>query len=127
MIKFLILLMSFFILVPLSLLFLKKYSLQTKLMVFGGGFFIAALGIYLQSTMSLYYSVLLMFGLIFVLAVLFTKQIEKKKQIAEQYDILEVEPVKIKEVIGNRNINNSVEKTQPIQDDWLKASNKEEK
>lgn len=84
MIKFLILILVALIVFPIVILFIKKIDLKTKLMFLIGGFLIALLGLLVQSSLSLYYSVLIMVGLIFTGAVLLTKQLEKQKLVEQE-------------------------------------------
>lgn len=127
MIKYLILLLLALIVFPIVILFLKKIELKTKLMFLVGGFLIALLGLLVQSTLSFYYALLIMIGLIFAGAVLLTKQLEKQKLAEETHHFvsqpvmekpttkaqveLELAPTTVNEV------NN---------DDWLKPSKKED-
>lgn len=126
MIQYLILLLVALIIFPIVLLFFKKYNTQQKVMILAGGLFIAFIGIFIQSTLSFYYSALIMFGLTFALAVLFTKQIEKKNQENDNYEIVQTEPVKITEVVKAPIDLEPTEKPLIKQEDWLKPARKEE-
>ena len=130
MIKYLILLMIALIVSPLVILFVKKINIKTKLMFLVGGFIIAFLGLLVQSTLSFYYAILIMFGLIFAGAVLLTKQLEKQK-LAEQDSSSFVSPP-IQPVMEKPTPNAQVAlelapttENENINDDWLKPSKKE--
>lgn len=84
MIKYLILLLLALIVFPIVILFVKKIDLKTKLIFLVGGFLIAFLGLLVQSSLSFYYALLIMVGMIFAGAVLLTKQLEKQKLVEEE-------------------------------------------
>lgn len=79
MIKVLILILVALIVFPIVLLVEKKVALKTKFFFLVGGFMIALLSIIVQSTLSLYYSLLLMVALLFAGAVLITKRLENER------------------------------------------------
>ena len=97
MIKYLILLLLALIVFPIVILFVKKIELKTKLMFLVGGFLIALLGLLVQSTLSFYYAILIIFGLTFAGAVVFTKQFESQKLAEEEAHIYV--PKNIKEAV----------------------------
>jgi hypothetical protein len=127
MIKYLILLLLALIVFPIVILFAKKIELKTKLMFLIGGGIIALLGLLVQSTLSFYYSWLMMIGMIFVGAVLLTKQLEKQK-LEESLSFVS-QPI---QPINEKPIQAQV-KAKPIttpvaeikNDDWLKPAKKE--
>jgi len=98
MINYLVLLICALIVFSIVFLFFKKNNFQLKLMIFGGGFLIAFVGIFIQTNLSLSHSILIMLGLIFALSIVFTKQIEKMNQDVDSNDRLQKEPLKIQEV-----------------------------
>ena len=97
MIKYLILLLLALIVFPIVILFVKKIELKTKLMFLVGGFLIALLGLLVHSTFSFYYALLIIIGLTFVVAVVFTKQFETQKLAEEEAHIYV--PKNIKEAV----------------------------
>jgi hypothetical protein len=129
MIKYLILLLLALIVFPIVILFAKKIELKTKLMFLIGGGIIALLGLLVQSTLSFYYSWLMMIGMIFVGAVLLTKQLEKQKLDEEESLSFVSQPI---QPINEKPIQAQV-KAKPIttpvaeikNDDWLKPAKKE--
>ena len=132
MIKYLILLLLALIVFPIVILFLKKIELKTKLMFLVGGFLIALLGLLVQSTLSFYYALLIMIGLIFAGAVLLTKQLEKRKLVEEETHHFVSKP--IQPVMEKPTTKAQVELelasttvTEVTNDDWLKPSKKEDK
>ena len=140
MIKYLILLLLALIVFPIVILFVKKIELKTKLMFLVGGFLIALLGLLVQSTLSFYYALLIIIGLTFVVAVVFTKQFETRKLAEEEAHIYV--PKNIKEAVEKPTqsygqpkptIKAQVELelapttvTEVNNDDWLKPSKKED-
>ena len=135
MIKFLVLLLVALIVFPVVIIFLKKIDIKSKLMFLIGGLLIALLGILVQSSLSLYYALLIMIGLVFAGAVLITKQIEKQKLAAEELSYQE--PQTIKEAVGNPTKTDNVVETytpgtpEPIHTpnagaDWFSPKKKEE-
>ncbi|WP_017381167.1 hypothetical protein [Paenisporosarcina sp. TG-14] len=129
MIKYLILLLLALIVFPIVILFVKKIELKTKLMFLVGGLLIALLGLLVQSTLSFYYALLIMIGLIFAGAVLLTKQLEKQK-LAEETRSFVSQP--IQQVKEKPTTKAQVELelapttvTEVKNDDWLKPSKKE--
>jgi len=79
MFNLLILILVALIVFPVVIIFIRNIDLKTKLTFLIGGLLIALIGMLVQSSMSLYYSLLIMIGLIFAGAVLITKQLEKQK------------------------------------------------
>ena len=131
MIKFLILLLLALIVFPIVILFVKKIELKTKMMFLLGGFLIALLGLLIQSTLSFYYAILIIFGLTFAGAVLLTKQLEKQKLAEEDSHSFVSQP--IQPVMEKPTTNAQVELelaattvTEVKNDDWLKPSKKED-
>jgi len=131
MIKYLILLLLALIVFPIVILFAKKIDIKTKLMFLVGGFIIAFLGLVVHSTLSFYYSLLIMIGLIFAGAVLLTKQLEKQKLVEEDSRSFVSQP--IQPVMEKPTSNAQVELelapttvTEVKNDDWLKPSKKED-
>lgn len=126
--KFIMLILVALILFPIVILFAKKIDLKTKLMFLVGGLIIAFLGLVVQSTLSFYYALLIMIGLIFVGAVFFTKQFESQKLADEEAHIYV--PQTIKEAIEKPTQQYVVPTPTPAaaeikNDDWLKPSKKE--
>lgn len=128
--NYLILLLIALIVFPIVILFAKKIDLKTKLMFLLSGFLIALLGLLVQSTLSLYYALLIMIGLIFAGTVLLTKQLEKQKLAEEENHRFVSQP--IQPVMKNLTSNAQVELelapttvTEVKNDDWLKPSKKE--
>jgi len=140
MIKYLILLLLALIVFPIVILFVKKIELKTKLMFLVGGFLIALLGLLVHSTFSFYYALLIIIGLTFVVAVVFTKQFETQKLAEEEAHIYV--PKNIKEAVEKPTqsygqpkptIKTQVELelapttvTEVNNDDWLKPTKKED-
>ena len=140
MIKYLILILLALIVFPIVILFVKKIELKAKLMFLVGGFLIALLGLLVQSTLSFYYALLIIFGLTFVVAVVFTKQFETQKLAEEEAHIYV--PKNIKEAVEKPTqsydepkptIKAQVElelapttETELNNDDWLKPTKKED-
>lgn len=139
MIKFLILILIAIIVFPLTIFLVKKIDLKTKLMFLIGGFLIAFIGMLVQSTLSLYYALLIMVGLVFAGAVIFTKQIEKQN-LADEEESFQHMPQSIKEALDNPTIPEPFKETvktpaqkEPetriipnVQEDWLSPKKKEE-
>ena len=131
MIKYLILLLLALIVFPIVILFAKKIDLKTKLMFLVGGLLIALLGLLVQSSLSFYYAILVMIGLIFAGAVIFTKMIETQR-LAEEEAHIHV-PQSIKEAIekpteayvASTTMTTTKHETENKNDDWLKPSKKE--
>lgn len=127
MINYLILLLLALIVFPIVILFAKKIDLKKKLMFLVGGFLIALLGLLAQSSLSFYYALIIMLGLIFAGAVIFTKQFENQK-LAEEVAHVYV-PQTIKEAI-EKPTQPYVAAPKPVaeikNDDWLKPSKKED-
>lgn len=137
--KFLMLILVALIVFPIVILFVKKVDLKTKLMFLTGGLLIALLGLLVQSTLSFYYALLIMIGLTFAGAVVFTKQFETQKLAEEEAHIYV--PKNIKEAVekptqsyvGPKPTNKaqvelelaSTTVTEVKNDDWLKPSKKE--
>jgi len=134
MIKYLILLLVALIVFPIVILFIKKIDLKTKLLFLVGGFLIALLGLLVQSTLSLYYSLLIMVGLIFVGAVVITKQVEKQKLVEQEDPVYmpQTTQVTVEEPVQPYAAPIPVAKPAPepvaiIQtEDWLSPSKKED-
>lgn len=140
MIKYLILLLLALIVFPIVILFEKKIELKTKMMFLVGGFLIALLGLLVQSTLSFNYAILIIIGLTFVVAVVFTKQLETQKLAEEEAHIYV--PKNIKETVEKPTqsyvpptptTKAQVElelaptiETENNNDDWLKPSKKED-
>jgi len=140
MIKYLILLLLALIVFPIVILFVKKVELKTKLMFLLGGFLIALLGLLVQSTLSFYYALLIIVGLTFVVAVVFTKQFETQKLAEEEAHIYV--PKNIKEAVEKPTQSYvepkptfkaqvelelaSTTVTEVNNDDWLKPTKKED-
>ena len=128
--KYLILLLIALIVFPLVILFAKKIDLKTKLMFLVGGLIIAFLGLVVQSTLSFYYALLIMIGLIFVGAVLFTKQLESQKLAEDENHLFVSQPIKPVMEKPTSNAQVALElapttETEIKNDDWLKPSKKE--
>lgn len=133
MIKFLILILVAFMVFPIVIVFVKKIDLTTKLMFLFGGFIIALLGLLAQSTLSLYYSVLIMLGLLFAGAVILTKRLENEKLQDEELHLYV--PKSIQEAIEKPS-ESYVAATSPTPkvqtviesqaEDWLKPAKKED-
>ena len=137
--KYLILLLIALIVFPIVILFVKKIELKTKLMFLVGGFLIALLGLLVQSTLSFYYALLIIIGLTFAGAVVFTKQFETQKLAEEEAHIYV--PKNIKEAVEKPTQSYGQPKPTPNaqvalelapttenennNDDWLKPSKKE--
>lgn len=137
--KFLMLILVALIVFPIVILFVKKVDLKTKLMFLTGGLLIALLGLLVQSTLSFYYALLIMIGLTFAGAVVFTKQFETQKLAEEEAHIYV--PKNIKEAVekptqsyvGPKPTTKaqvqlelaSTTVTEVKNDDWLKPSKKE--
>lgn len=133
MIKFLILILVAFIVFPIVIVSVKKIDLKTKLMFLFGGFIIALLGLLAQSTLSLYYSVLIMLGLLFAGAVILTKRLENEKLQEEELHLYV--PKSIHEAIEKPSesyvaATSPTPKVQPViesqAEDWLKPAKKED-
>ena len=133
MIKLLILILVAFIVFPIVILFFKKIDIKTKLMFLICGFVIALLGLLVQSTLSLYYSVLIMLGLLFAGAVLLTKRLESEKLKDEELHLYI--PKTIKEAIEKPSESyvaatsptpNAQSGTDAQVEDWLKPAKKED-
>ncbi|EPD54276.1 hypothetical protein HMPREF1210_00262 [Paenisporosarcina sp. HGH0030] len=133
MIKFLILILVAFIVFPIVIISVKKIDLKTKLMFLFGGFIIALLGLLAQSKLSLYYSVLIMLGLLFAGAVIITKRLENEKLQEEELHLYV--PKSIQEAIEKPSesyvaATSPTPKVQPViesqAEDWLKPSKKED-
>ena len=130
MIKYLILLLLAFIVFPIVILFVKKIELKMKLIFLVGGFIIAFLGLVVQSTLSYYYAMLIMIGLIFAGAVLLTKQLEKQKLADEDSRSFVSQPIQPVMEKPTTNAQVALElapttETENNNDDWLKPSKKE--
>ncbi|MCZ8536180.1 hypothetical protein M9R32_03095 [Paenisporosarcina quisquiliarum] len=133
MIKFLILILVAFIVFPIVILFFKKIDIKTKLMFLVGGFVIALFGLLAQSALSLYYSVLVMLGLLFAGSVVLTKRLENEKLREEELH-LNV-PKTIKEALEKPSESyvaatsptpNAQSGTDAQVEDWLKPAKKED-
>ena len=140
MIKYLTLLLLTLIVFPIVILFVKKIELKTKMMFLVGGFLIALLGLLVQSTLSFYYALLIIIGLTFVVAVVFTKQFETQKLAEEEAHIYV--PKNIKEAVEKPSKSYGEPKptmkaqvelelaptteTEVNNDDWLKPTKKED-
>ena len=142
MIKYLILILLALIVFPIVILFVKKIELKAKLMFLVGGFLIALLGLLVQSTLSFYYALLIIVGLTFVVAVVFTKQFETQKLAEEEAHIYV--PKNIKEAVEKPTQSYGEPKPKPPikaqvelelapttvtevnNDDWLKPTKKED-
>lgn len=133
--KYLILILVALIVFPIVILFVKKIDFKTKLLFLGGGLFIAFFGLIVQSTLSFYYSLLIMVGLIFAGAVVLTKQIENQRLVEEETHVYV--PQTIKEAIDKPTqpyaASTPVEKPaapKPVEniqtEDWLSPSKKED-
>ncbi|MGE6488277.1 hypothetical protein [Paenisporosarcina sp. NPDC076898] len=132
MIKFLILILLAFIVFPIVILVLKV-DIKTKLMFLVGGFVIALFGLLAQSTLSLYYSVLIMLGLLFAGSVVLTKRLENEKLKDEELHLYV--PKTIKEAIEKPSeayvaatlpTPNGQSGTDSQVEDWLKPAKKED-
>ncbi|WP_075620476.1 hypothetical protein [Paenisporosarcina indica] len=138
MIKFLVLILVALIVFPIVIFLVKKVDLKTKLMFLVGGLVIALLGMLVQSTLSLYYALLIMVGLVFAGAILITKQIEKQNLLEE--DVFHNMPQMNKETFEKPSITEPVKESIPptpstapetptipnAQEDWLTPKKKEE-
>ncbi|HLG27075.1 MAG TPA: hypothetical protein VI423_04760 [Paenisporosarcina sp.] len=132
MIKYLILLLLALIVFPVVILFVKKIDFKTKLMFLIGGFLIALLGLLAQSSLSFYYALLIMIGLIFAGAVILTKKIETQRLAEEEAHIYV--PQSIKEAVekpteayvASTTMTTTKPETENKNDDWLKPSKKED-
>ena len=140
MIKYLILLLLALIVFPIVILFVKKIDLKTKLIFLVGGFLIALLGLLVQSALSFYYALLIIIGLTFASAVVFTKQFETQKLAEEEAHIYV--PKNIKEAVEKPTQSYAEPKptfkaqvelelapttvTEVNNDDWLKPTKKED-
>ena len=133
MIKFLILILVALIVFPIVLLVEKKLAFKKKLFFLVGGFIIALLGIIVQSTLSLYYSFLLMVALLFAGAVLITKRLENERLQEEEIHLFV--PKSIQEAIEKPSESYTssdlpASKAQPMintqSTDWLKPAKKED-
>lgn len=130
MIKYLILILLALIVFPIVILFAKKIELKTKLMFLIGGFTIAFLGLLVQSTLSFYYALLIMIGLVFAGAVFLTKQLEKQKLADEDSRSFVSQPIQPVMEKPTTNAQVALElapttETENNNDDWLKPSKKE--
>ncbi|MGB3260049.1 hypothetical protein [Paenisporosarcina sp.] len=136
MIKFLILFLVAFIVFPIVLFLVKQIDLKTKLMFLGGGFVIALLGLLAQSTLSLYYALLIMVGLLFAGSVVITKRLENEKLQQEEMHVYV--PKTIREAIDkptesyvaattyNPSTPKSPSSIETEIEDWLKPAKKED-
>lgn len=133
MIKLLILILAAFIVFPIVILFFKKIDIKTKLMFLVGGFVIALFGLLAQSALSLYYSVLVMLGLLFAGSVVLTKRLENEKLKDEELHLYV--PKTIKEAIEKTSESyvaatsptpNAQSGTDAQVEDWLKPAKKED-
>ena len=127
MIKFLFLILVALIVFPVVLIFVKKIDLKTKLIFLIGGYAIALLGMLVQSTLSFYYAILIMIGLVFAGAVLISKQLENQ-MLAEEESFIEV-PQTIQEAIEKPTepyVEPAVPESEIKNVDWLTPSKKEE-
>jgi hypothetical protein len=100
-------------------------------MFLAGGFLIAFLGLLVQSSLSFYYALLLMIGLIFAGAVLLTKQLEKQKLVEEESHSFVPPPIQPKMEKPTTDAQVALELapttvTEIQNDDWLKPSKKED-
>jgi len=133
MIKLLILILVAFIVFPIVILFFKKIDIKTKLMFLVGGFVIALFGLLAQSTLSLYYSVFIMLGLLFAGSVMLAKRLENEKLKDEELHLYI--PKTIKEAIEKPSESyvaatsptpNAQSGTDAQVEDWLKPAKKED-
>ncbi|QBP40762.1 hypothetical protein [Paenisporosarcina antarctica] len=131
MINYLILLLLALIVFPIVILFIKKIDLKTKLMFLVGGLLIALLGLLVQSTLSFYYALLIMIGLIFAGAVLLTKQLEKQKleEVETHRSVSQPIPPVLEKPTTKAQVELELAPTTVTEvknDDWLKPSKKED-
>ena len=127
MLDFLTLLFVAIIIFPIALIFFKQYTVKHKLYFLVFGLIIAFLGILALSFFSLYYSILVMLGLVFVGSVLMTKRLEAEQNKIEEevYVKTENKPAHVVKTINRTEMAKSLESVPEIQDDWLKPQPKE--
>ena len=98
-----------------------------------GGFVIALFGLLVQSTLSLYYSVLIMLGLLFAGSVVLTKRLENEKLKEEEIHLYvpktnkdAMEKPSESYVAATSQTPNAHSGTDAQVEDWLKPAKKED-